>query len=360
MSGGPYGRGKAPERACVPPVRWPEPDKLLWQAACAPADLLDEDVGARSRHAAISNLKVERGYGRWLTYLSISAPECLADPPAARITPERVKAYVEHLRSLENGTATILARLQELDSAAKVMGPNQSWRFINRIASRIRASHKPVRDKRNLKLTDELVDLGVAVMKKAESEKGCSAAISFRDGLLIAFLALIPLRRRNLVSVSLGQNLIEINGHWIVALDAAETKTHAPLEMDLPDILVEPLRTYLQKYRPVLVTGKGRWSKPVGDALWASKDGSPMTQIAIYDRIRVRTKEAFGTPINPHLFRDAAATTLAIADPQHVRVAAPLLGHRNFATTERHYLQAMRLEAQRAYVQAVFGKRSQS
>ena len=27
--------------------------------------------------------------------------------------------------------------------------------------------------------------------------------------------------------------------------------------------------------------------------------------------------------INPHLFRDAAATTLAIADPAHVRVAAP-------------------------------------
>jgi integrase/recombinase XerD len=360
MSGGPYGRGKAPERACVPPARWPEPDNLLWQAACAPADLLDEDVGARSRHAAISNLKVEKGYGRWLTYLSISAPEYLADPPAARITPERVKAYVERLRSLKNGTATILARLQELDSAAKVMGPNQSWRFINRIASRIRASHRPVRDKRNLKLTDELLDLGIALMKNAESEKGCSAAISFRDGLLIAFLALVPLRRRNFAGVLLGQNLVEINGHWIVVLDAEETKTHASHEMDLPDILVEPLQIYLREHRPRLTAGKGRWSKPVGDALWVSKDGSPMTQMAIYDRIRARTKEAFGTAINPHLFRDAAATTLAIADPQHIRVAAPLLGHRTFTTTERHYVQAMGLEAQRAYVRAVFGGRNKT
>jgi len=100
----------------------------------------------------------------------------------------------------------------------------------------------------------------------------------------------------------------------------------------------------------------GRWAKPVEDALWVSTDGSPMTEMAIYDRIRTHTQRAFGTPINPHLFRDAAATTLAIADPVHVRVAAPLLGHRTFRTTERHYQHAQSLDAHRAYVGAVFGK----
>ena len=60
-----------------------------------------------------------------------------------------------------------------------------------------------------------------------------------------------------------------------------------------------------------------------------------MTQMAIYDRIRARTKEQFGVAINPHLFRDAAATTMAIADPANVRLAAPLLGHRTFTTTEK-------------------------
>jgi len=81
-----------------------------------------------------------------------------------------------------------------------------------------------------------------------------------------------------------------------------------------------------------------------------------MTEMAIYYRIRTHTQRAFGTPINPHLFRDAAATTLAIADPVHVRVAAPLLGHRTFRTTERHYQHAQSLDAHRAYVGAVFGK----
>ena len=30
MSGGPYGRGKAPERACLPIDQWPEADRRLW------------------------------------------------------------------------------------------------------------------------------------------------------------------------------------------------------------------------------------------------------------------------------------------------------------------------------------------
>ena len=120
--------------------------------------------------------------------------------------------------------------------------------------------------------------------------------------------------------------------------------------------LLGPLLTYLNVHRPQLAAMNGRWAKPVEDALWVSADGSPMTEMAIYDRIRAHTGRAFGAAINPHLFRDAAATTLAIADPAHVRVAAPLLGHRTFLTTERHYQHAQSFDAHRAYVDAVFGK----
>jgi integrase len=50
------------------------------------------------------------------------------------------------------------------------------------------------------------------------------------------------------------------------------------------------------------------------------------------------------------------STTLAIADPEHVRVAAPLLGHRTFATTEKYYQQATAMQAHRTYVAVVFGE----
>lgn len=357
MSGGPYGRGKAPERACLPISQWPEPDRRLWLAACAPGDILDDEIGARSGHGEVTNRKAAKGYGRWLTYLQISAPDTLAMAPAARITRERVRAYVDSLIAIGNSTQTILARLQELGEVAKVMGPDRNWSFINDIASKIRARHRPARDKANLRPSDELVDLGFHLMKSAGSVSGLEAAIAYRDGLVIAVLALIPLRRRNLADLVIDRTLIRQGSEWLIAFGEDETKTHTAFEIGLPEILREPLEDYLQNYRPVLAAREGRWTRPLEGALWVSKDGSPMTQIALYDRVRARTKDAFGVAINPHLFRDAAATTMAIADPEHVRLAAPLLGHRTFATTERYYQQAKGYQAHRAFIEAVFGDR---
>jgi integrase len=356
MSGGPYGRGKAPERACLRPKDWPHEDRRLWQAACTPSDPLSDEEGARANHAVTSNRKAERGYGRWLTFLQNTDPASLPETPALRITEKRLGAYIENLVNLNNSTATILARLNELGEVAKIMGPERSWAFINALASRIRARHKPARDKRNLKLSDELLGLGVSLIDQATAATGLAAAVLHRDGLMIALLALVPLRRRNFARLRLDWNVVEINGTWLISLDPSETKTHAPLEILWPSELLGPLDTYLNVHRPRLSAMNGRWAKPVKNALWVSTDGSPMTEMAIYDRIRAHTQRAFGTPINPHLFRDAAATTLAIADPAHVRVAAPLLGHRTFVTTERHYQHAQSVEAHRAYIDTVFGK----
>jgi site-specific recombinase XerD len=71
-----------------------------------------------------------------------------------------------------------------------------------------------------------------------------------------------------------------------------------------------------------------------------------------------RTREGLGKDVNPHLFRDAAATLLAIADPVHVRLATPLLGHRNLSTTEAHYQQAQSLSAHRKFRDVVGRRRA--
>ena len=59
------------------------------------------------------------------------------------------------------------------------------------------------------------------------------------------------------------------------------------------------------------------------------------------------TRAAFGQPMNPHLFRDAAATTLALEDPEHVRQSAALLGHADFRTTETYYRMSKSVAAAR-------------
>jgi integrase/recombinase XerD len=223
------------------------------------------------------------------------------------------------------------------------------------MASKVRARHRPARDKTNLRASNELVDLGFKLIREAQELDGLSAAITHRDGLLIGFLALVPPRRRNLADLVLEKTLIREGAAWTVAFGEDDTKTHAPFEIGLPDVLLAPLETYLDKHRPTFMGRSGRWSRPVESALWVSKDGSPMTQMALYDRVRARTKEHFGVAINPHLFRDSAATTMAIADPANVRLAAPLLGHRTLATTEKYYRQARAQEAHRAFVEALKG-----
>jgi integrase len=360
MSGGPYGRGKAPERECLKLAAWPEIDRRLWKRALAPADLLEDTGGERARFREHSNCKAESGYGRWLTFLEGGGWLDGETSPGARITPDRVKAYVTELQDLDNKQNTILSRLQELGDVAKAVAPESDWTFIKRIASRVRAKRDVPKDKRSRMVgSHQLVDLGFALMDgTARQSTPRSAAMQYRDGLIIALLALVPLRRGNFTTLTLGETVIQSSEQWLIAIPADASKNHDPLEFSWPDVLVSPLQTYLDIHRPVLSRQVNRWTAPIGTRLWVSSQGSPLTEMALYQAISGRTKEAFGTPINPHLFRDEAATTMAIHDPEHVRNAAALLGHRQFATTERYYQQAQALEASREYSKVVSTHRS--
>jgi integrase len=245
-----------------------------------------------------------------------------------------------HLTALDNSSHTILCRLQELRDTADVLGPQDDWSFINRIGARIRARHKPARQKSRTIMSDELAQLGYELMDDASGQTGFKAATSFRDGLMIALLAYVPIRRKNFAGLVLGKSLVKRQGQWFIQLEPDQTKTHAWFETVLPQALLSHLDRYLDLHRPRLAAGDGRWYKPAGEALWISTHGSPLTHIAIYDRICRRTRERFGEHVSPHLFRDAAAYTLATDAPNQVRMAAPLLGHRSFQTTEKYYRQA--------------------
>jgi integrase len=316
--------------------------------------LLDEEAGSRRDYAPASNEMARKGYGRLLGHLAIHDPEALSLPASERLTSERVKAFVERLDATGVSTGSILNLLQGVVAVAKVMGAAGAASVVNRVAARVRASHKPARDKTCRHLSDELVALGIGLMDGAHCRsRAFEGAIQYRDGLMIGFLALVPLRLRNLADLALSRTLVRQGERYVVTFAEGETKTGAPLELLWPNVLVEPLDRYLNVWRPILAGRRGRWTRDLNGALWVSKDGSPMTEVAIYQRICARTQEAFGEGINPHAFRHAAATTQAIADPAHVRIAAPLLGHRTFATTERYYQQASAHVAQRSFLEVL-------
>ncbi|MEK9967772.1 MAG: site-specific integrase [Ferrovibrio sp.] len=336
------GAAKETARRCKRVREWPSEDQRLWREATASGGVFDS--GTRADYAPVSLSKLAKGYGRWLTWLDETGELDGDIPPADRFTEARAQRYTRHLADLGNKSSTVANRLRELLDAGLTFAPDQDWSWLRNAAERAKAAIVPARNKApRIVSADSLLDLGLRLM--AESA-GAGAPVRqstmFRDGLMIAFLALCPLRGKNLAAMQIGTHLVKApdGKGWLVEFKAGETKARKPIRLRWPGFLDDYLTAWLEIHRPRLAQHFGRWHADTGQALWLSHDGSPLTQASIYCAITKRTRQAFGHSVNPHLFRDCAATTLGIVDPAHIHAAAPLLGHASLATTQTYYQQA--------------------
>jgi site-specific recombinase XerD len=344
-------------------VAWPAKDRDAYEAAIQPGDPL-EPGGLAAEWSSFSRRKNVNGYGRWLTWLDIHGLLDASMGPADRITRERITAYVKDLHQL-NAPFTVLTRVEELIQMLRVMVPAYDVDWLRRVTSRIRMTAVSSRNKRQrVKPSEYLVDFSLELMAKSEGADGgtpLARAITFRDGLMLALMAARPFRRKNFAAIEIGRHLVRVGDMYWLRFMAFETKSRRPIEVPFPVGLQHYLERYLAHYRPQLSQRTGRWNRGCGatNALWLSTHGSAMTEIAIYFRIMKLTVEKFGHIVNPHLFRDSAATSIAIEDPQHVRCTMGVLGHSNLGTSEKHYNQAGSLEASRRLQRHVLELRRQ-
>lgn len=337
-------------RTCMLVATWPDQDQAAWAKTIACGSPL-EPGGWASSWAPLSRRKAEIEYGHWLAWLERQGELDLAQAPALRATPERVSRYLKDLQS-RLSSFTVQTRLQGLGDMLRVMTETQQFRWISRAAGRLRTRAVSTKNKRlKLKSSDQLVELGIELMTQANilyDTREHAAALLHRNGLMIAFLAYRPVRAANLAAIMIGKNLVKRGKSWWVIFTAEETKQNRPLEFPFPATLDAALEHYLACYRPIL-EARGAHRDSAGQALWISQDGGKLTAGGMAQAIERLTKVAFGVAINPHLFRDCAATTIAIHDPEHVQIIAAILGHSSMATSERHYNQASSLEAGRQY-----------
>jgi integrase len=170
-------------------------------------------------------------------------------------------------------------------------------------------------------------------------------AVAFRDGLVIALLAFRPLRLRNFASLQLGYHLHRTFNGYRIEIPGEETKTGRAIEKVVPEEIEPWLELYLNIYRPLLLKGNANAH------LWISKDGLPYSPRKLGERVAEITERRLGVRIPPHFFRDCAATTVATADPEHVRIIAPLLDHSTPVTAELYYNHARAIEAGRTHQQ---------
>ena len=122
-------------------------------------------------------------------------------------------------------------------------------------------------------------------------------AMDYRDGLMIAFLSLCPIRLENLAAIQINKHLYLEITLPLVRFGPEEMKNGHPLEFFWPTELQSDLEFYLSEVRPILATSPNAES-----ALWPSRQNRAMSPHGIYTRITQVTKKHLGRPINPHLF----------------------------------------------------------
>jgi integrase len=239
--------------------------------------------------------------------------------------------------------------------------PAHDWSWLCAVQKRAQRFAEPSRNKdARIVPQQDLLRLGCELMQQAAAMSMSEdlragpghPALLFRDGLIIALLAMRPLRQRNFLALQIGRCLRRDRDGWQIQIPADESKTHVVLRISFPDVLVPVLETYFALYRPRLMAMQGprnpaTAARPVGSHLWVSRCGTPMTAGGLQKALARHTRARFGHHVNVHLFRDCAATSLADDNPEHVRLAADLLGHRSFQTTQSHYISARQKSALR-------------
>ena len=141
---------------------------------------------------------------------------------------------------------------------------------------------------------------------------------AYRDGLIIALLALIPLRRRTLAALRIGKHLVRSGDLWVLDIPAEDIKTKRPLEYPISKELSERIDLYLNQIRP-RIPGAG-----MHDYLWASSRARPMSDRIIYNTVRRRTRKVLGFPGQPAALSQRRSNTLVNPRPsQRARCQRP-------------------------------------
>jgi integrase/recombinase XerD len=179
----------------------------------------------------------------------------------------------------------------------------------------------------------------------------------YRDGLMIANLINCPVRLSNLEHIEIGQHLLFDADHYWLRFAEDETKTGEPFRGGLPASLTPWIDRYLNDHRPVLLArGKDAPTR----RLWVDRQGTPMSQKAIRNQIKLRTRRAFGRHVWPHLFRHCAVTGLVDTAPEDIAIAPDLLGHSSLQTTQKYYILARGTRAPQAVQKTVSDARQEA
>jgi integrase len=330
---------------------WPEADRNAWNAACRPAARL-KPGGAAGHLKPVTREDHARHYGCFLNFLHWRGLLQSDKQAAANVTPHNVEGYIAELKNCVS-SVTVHGSICKLRRAARYMSPGRDLTWLAEIAKDLALVARPRSKFDRIVMCEVLVEAGLTLINQAEISSTLTRlarACQVRNGLMVALLALCPIRPKNFAALEIGRSFVKINGTWWIVLSASETKEKRPDERPINELLTPAIDRYLGQYRPVLA----RADNP-NSALWLSRNnGAPIKdRRSLREVISATTLATVGVAVSPHLFRSCAASTAAIRGGQNPHLASALLHHTHPNVTNDHYNRATSLTAAESFGQIV-------
>jgi integrase len=328
----------------LPPCDWPTADREIWRQACVVAQRL-RPGGAAARMKPSTRTSLVRAYGYLLEFCHRNG---LLDENAAagaHVSPEIIDAFVNELHG-RVGSVTRASYIGKIQRIAQILAPQRDLAWLRELEADLRYSARPRPKYYRIVSSERLLALGLELIKRGETGKHLTdlgSARLVRDGLMIALLALCPIRLRNLAELGLGRQLRRVGDTWWIILAADETKTGRPDERPAPQVVAEAIEQWLGHWRSVF--------HPSDDAFWPSIKGGALAYTYVGHIITETTRRELGVAVNPHLFRDCAVYTVAINAGDRMGVASGLLQHTDQRTVDKYYNKGATIGAVRRYQQ---------
>jgi integrase/recombinase XerD len=336
----------------VPFESWPKEDRERWEAVLKKGKRLFDECGTAAHLAEASRISFRDAYARLMAFITDRHRGLFGRPASQWLNTLMIEEYVAW-QPTSTGPRTLGNNLYWLGLMLRYMHPKHDWSWLLKISNRLEVRARSQPKRRVLISSDALYSLGLRLMESAISDDEAAGsspvppAVNYRDGLIIALLAAIPLRRRTLSALRIGDHVVRTGDTWALDIPAELVKTKRPLAYSISADLSQRIDVYVRNFRNRIAGALTH------NAMWPSQSGRPMSYDSIYKIIRRRTHAAFGFPVNPHLFRTAAGTMWSMHDPRNVRGVRDLLGHSTFTTTEKFYITAQSRHAGRTLARAV-------
>lgn len=217
-------------------------------------------------------------------------------PPVDRVTLSRLRAWREDLEHIRPMT-----RLMLIDGVLKVVRaaePGRDWvRELTMTASLKRSAGRGDQSRKYGRILSSKVLFEAGVRHATEGADAAKTTFQTmkhcRDGIMIAMLAVMPLRRRAFAGLKLGDSVHLTDEKIFIALPEKLTKTGQPWEATVPRQIAPNLRRYITNVRSWMMTrGNQRH-----DFLWVNDSGRPFEEKYLSQKIGDLTLEMTGVQI---------------------------------------------------------------